>query len=199
MRTTMTISLLSTCAELFNLLVNPLENDYALSWHRDDVRAEASAEEEEIALGKDHHGVQWNAALYDDGQCSPRRTCMINLLLILSASRLPESSARFSLALSDPGRAVGQSLAGPIDAHARRTDSVSQERTDRLLQQQHRAQGTGASSPLETTMQSGDGAEARVFLTSQYNLEVKRRTLHGCYGSPPPGDTTRGPLVSFSS
>lgn len=25
----------------------------------------------------------------------------------------------------------------------------------------------------------------------KYNLQVKRRTLHGCYGSPPPGDTGR--------
>jgi len=25
----------------------------------------------------------------------------------------------------------------------------------------------------------------------KYNLKVKRRTLHGCYGSPPPGDTAR--------
>ena len=25
----------------------------------------------------------------------------------------------------------------------------------------------------------------------KYNLQVKRRTLHGCYGSPPPGNTDR--------
>lgn len=25
----------------------------------------------------------------------------------------------------------------------------------------------------------------------KYNPLVKRRTLHGCYGSPPPGDTAR--------
>ncbi len=25
----------------------------------------------------------------------------------------------------------------------------------------------------------------------KYNLSVKRRTLHGCYGCPPPGDTAR--------
>ncbi|KAF8141602.1 hypothetical protein EV363DRAFT_1308550, partial [Boletus edulis] len=34
--------------ELFNLLINPLNHDFALRWHRDDVR------------------VQWNTALYED-------------------------------------------------------------------------------------------------------------------------------------
>lgn len=52
--------------ELFNLLVNPLEKDYALSWHRDDVKANATPEEETEALKVKHNGIQWNAALYDD-------------------------------------------------------------------------------------------------------------------------------------
>jgi hypothetical protein len=51
---------------LFNLLVNPLKKDYALSWHRDDVKATATPEEEEAALKIEHHAIQWNAALYDD-------------------------------------------------------------------------------------------------------------------------------------
>lgn len=29
----------------------------------------------------------------------------------------------------------------------------------------------------------------------KYNLSVKRRTLHGCYGSPPPGDTSRARVI----
>jgi hypothetical protein len=37
-------------------------------------------------------------------------------------------------------------------------------------------------------------------LFQKYNLSVKRRTLHGCYGSPPLGDLTRGlPPVLFHS
>lgn len=52
--------------ELFNLLVNPLENDYALTWHRDAIRADASSAEEAAKLLIRHHGVQWNAALYAD-------------------------------------------------------------------------------------------------------------------------------------
>jgi len=53
-------------SELFNLLVNPLKKDYALSWHRDDVKASATPEEEEAALKIKHDAIQWNAALYDD-------------------------------------------------------------------------------------------------------------------------------------
>lgn len=52
--------------ELFNLLINPLEHDFALRWHRDDVRENATAEEEIVALGLWTHGVQWNTALYED-------------------------------------------------------------------------------------------------------------------------------------
>jgi hypothetical protein len=55
-------------SELFNLLVNPVEKDYALSWHRDDIKATASEGEEAEKLRIEHHGVQWNCCLYDDGQ-----------------------------------------------------------------------------------------------------------------------------------
>jgi hypothetical protein len=46
-------------AELFNLLINPLEHDFALRWHRDDVRENATAEEEVAALGLWTHGVSF--------------------------------------------------------------------------------------------------------------------------------------------
>ncbi|KAH7886680.1 hypothetical protein F5I97DRAFT_1028191 [Phlebopus sp. FC_14] len=52
--------------ELFNLLINPLEHDFALRWHRDDVKEDATAEEEVKALASWTHGVQWNTALYKD-------------------------------------------------------------------------------------------------------------------------------------
>lgn len=52
--------------ELFNLLVNPLEKDYALSWHRDDIKANATPEEEAEELKVKHYSIQWNTALYDD-------------------------------------------------------------------------------------------------------------------------------------
>ncbi|KAI0660185.1 hypothetical protein C8Q70DRAFT_80481 [Cubamyces menziesii] len=52
--------------ELFNLLINPTSNSFALRWHRDDVRENASEEEEREALSIWHHGTQWNTALRTD-------------------------------------------------------------------------------------------------------------------------------------
>ncbi|KAI3611441.1 phytanoyl-dioxygenase family protein [Moniliophthora roreri] len=43
--------------ELFNLLINPVSHDFALRWHRDDVRGDATEEEERKALGAWHSGV----------------------------------------------------------------------------------------------------------------------------------------------
>ncbi|KAF5378909.1 hypothetical protein D9757_008706 [Collybiopsis confluens] len=52
--------------ELFNLLINPLSQSFALRWHRDDVKETAPPEEERAALDVWHNGVQWNTALYED-------------------------------------------------------------------------------------------------------------------------------------
>ncbi|KIP04423.1 hypothetical protein PHLGIDRAFT_120730 [Phlebiopsis gigantea 11061_1 CR5-6] len=52
--------------ELFNMLINPTSHDFALRWHRDDVKETAGEEEERDALSKWHFGIQWNAALFDD-------------------------------------------------------------------------------------------------------------------------------------
>ena len=51
--------------ELYNLLVRP-ERDFELEWHRDDIPATASDEEELERLGKPAWSAQWNLALYDD-------------------------------------------------------------------------------------------------------------------------------------
>ncbi|KAI0085239.1 hypothetical protein BDY19DRAFT_896973 [Irpex rosettiformis] len=52
--------------ELFNMLINPTSHNFALRWHRDDVREDAIEEEEREALDKWHYGTQWNTALYRD-------------------------------------------------------------------------------------------------------------------------------------
>ncbi|KAF8582427.1 hypothetical protein K439DRAFT_1413370 [Ramaria rubella] len=52
--------------ELFNLLINPESHDFALRWHRDDIRESATEQEEREALEVSQYGVQWNTALYDD-------------------------------------------------------------------------------------------------------------------------------------
>lgn len=51
--------------ELYNMLVRP-DRDFSLRWHRDDISAEASPEEELERLNKPSHHAQWNLALYDD-------------------------------------------------------------------------------------------------------------------------------------
>lgn len=51
--------------ELYNLLVRP-DRDFELSWHRDDIPATATAEEELERLEQPAWSAQWNLALYDD-------------------------------------------------------------------------------------------------------------------------------------
>ncbi|KAH8816527.1 phytanoyl-CoA dioxygenase [Xylogone sp. PMI_703] len=51
--------------ELFNLLTRP-DRDFELTWHRDDIPATATAEEEMERLSKPAWHAQWNLALYDD-------------------------------------------------------------------------------------------------------------------------------------
>lgn len=51
--------------ELFNLLVRP-DADFALRWHRDDIPATATADEELARLRQPAYSAQWNLALYDD-------------------------------------------------------------------------------------------------------------------------------------
>jgi Phytanoyl-CoA dioxygenase (PhyH) len=53
-------------AELFNLLVNPSESDYELTWHRDAIPPETSDADEAEKLKIPHYGTQWNTALYDE-------------------------------------------------------------------------------------------------------------------------------------
>ncbi|KAL1923842.1 uncharacterized protein VTP21DRAFT_8822 [Calcarisporiella thermophila] len=52
--------------ELFNLLINPAQTDYQITWHRDAIVPEVSEEEEKEKLKIPHYGCQWNTALYDD-------------------------------------------------------------------------------------------------------------------------------------
>lgn len=51
--------------ELYNMLVRP-DKDFSLRWHRDDVSATATPEEELQRLRKPGYHAQWNLALYDD-------------------------------------------------------------------------------------------------------------------------------------
>ena len=51
--------------ELFNLLIRP-DRDFELQWHRDDIPATTTAEEEIVRLREPAWHAQWNLSLYDD-------------------------------------------------------------------------------------------------------------------------------------
>ncbi|ORY13851.1 hypothetical protein BCR34DRAFT_647881 [Clohesyomyces aquaticus] len=51
--------------ELYNMLVRP-DREFELRWHRDDIPASASPEEEMQRLGKPGWHAQWNLPLYED-------------------------------------------------------------------------------------------------------------------------------------
>lgn len=51
--------------ELFNMLVRP-EEDFELRWHRDDISADATADEEMDRLSRPAFHAQYNLALFDD-------------------------------------------------------------------------------------------------------------------------------------
>ena len=53
--------------ELVNMLINPTERGYELTWHRDTIKVTASIEEQEQQLALQTSSIQWNHALYDDG------------------------------------------------------------------------------------------------------------------------------------
>jgi hypothetical protein len=143
---------------LFNLLVNPLKKDYALSWHRDDVKATATPEEEEAALKIEHHAIQWNAALYDD-------ECL---------SAVPRSHSRIRTSAEREANLNGPMPGGQIIA-LKAGETVFYNNNIRK---------SSLRDTLLITVHVG-----------KYNLTKKRRTLHGCYGSPPAGDTTRARVI----
>lgn len=129
--------------ELFNLLVNPTNAAYALVWHRDDVKPTATPQEEIAALQKDYHGIQWNAALYDD-EC----------LSVVPKSHLRVSAPDEKKALLGDGE-----MPGGIKVKLKAGETVFYNNN--------------------------------ILHIGSYDPTTKRRTLHGCYGCPPPGDTSR--------
>ncbi|KAI9485369.1 MAG: hypothetical protein EXX96DRAFT_544870 [Benjaminiella poitrasii] len=78
--------------ELFNLLINPEDSDFDLTWHRDAIKAEASEEEEKAKLTIPHYGTQWNTALYDDA-------C---LYVVPKSHRRVRTEAERDITINDP-------------------------------------------------------------------------------------------------
>lgn len=55
-------------AGLLNLLIEPQEHEFQLSWHRDSIKSNVDEKEEleNLSAKAQHGGVQWNLALYPD-------------------------------------------------------------------------------------------------------------------------------------
>ncbi|KAH7319782.1 phytanoyl-CoA dioxygenase [Stachybotrys elegans] len=68
--------------ELFNMLVRP-ERDFELRWHRDDIPADAAAEEEAARLAEPAWHAQYNLALWEDE----------SLVLVPGSHRRPRTEA----------------------------------------------------------------------------------------------------------
>ncbi|KAI6108697.1 hypothetical protein EDD16DRAFT_1618420 [Pisolithus croceorrhizus] len=78
--------------ELFNLLINPLHHDFALRWHRDDVKEDATADEEVQALSAWKYGI-FDSALYED-------SC---LYIVPGSHRVPRTAEQRTLSITqDP-------------------------------------------------------------------------------------------------
>lgn len=92
--------------ELFNLLVRP-DTDFELRWHRDDIPATATPDEETARLAQPAFHAQWNLPLYDDA----------SLLVVPGSHARPRTPAEraagpFEAAL--PGQVVVALRAGDV-------------------------------------------------------------------------------------
>ncbi|KAA1470842.1 hypothetical protein DENSPDRAFT_836743 [Dentipellis sp. KUC8613] len=100
--------------ELFNMLINPTAHDFALRWHRDDVKETATAEEERDALAISYHGVQWNTALYDD-------SC---LYIVPGSHKVPRTAEQRAQSISSEPPADPMTMPGVMKVALKAGDSV---------------------------------------------------------------------------
>ncbi len=161
--------------ELFNLLIQPQSHAFALGWHRDDVSADVSAQEEERLLrDKPTYGIQWNAALYDD-RC---------LFLVPGTHKRVRTQEE-----------VEANKAAPPPA--RKVESVPSSATDPSNPPGATGTGTTAEegeddarwsidppSTLRVELKAGQTAfySQRILHRASYVPHTLRATLHGCYG-----------------
>lgn len=91
--------------ELFNMLIRP-DKDFELKWHRDDIPAEATAEEELERLNQPSWHVQYNLSLYADN----------SLIVVPGSHRRARTDIERAAGPYDelPGQQVVQMLRGDI-------------------------------------------------------------------------------------
>ncbi|WPJ66557.1 hypothetical protein SMAC4_03481 [Sordaria macrospora] len=96
--------------ELFNMLVRP-DKDFALSWHRDDIPATCSAEEEKerlVPATEARYHTQWNLSLVDND------TSLVLVPKSHTRARTDEERAADLFEPNMPGQLVVQLNAGDV-------------------------------------------------------------------------------------
>lgn len=154
-----------------------------------------SPDEEAERLQIKHFGVQFNAALYDDGRS---RAPLLTFNALADQLRRPSSCAECLLAvpgshsrIRTPAERTANLEGGPMPGA-----TIVSLKAGQTAFYVNNIVHKGKVCALVSL--SGWAAAASAVETDcprpphpQYNLQVKRRTLHGCYGNPPPGDTSR--------
>lgn len=140
--------------ELFNLLIQPEKYSFALGWHRDDVRADVTEEEEQIRLDAPTYGIQWNACLYDDD-------CLF--VVPGTHARIRDQEERKANAEIPP---VAKLFEGENDSGFDGAWEIDPPKT------------------LRVRLKAGQTAfySQRILHRASYLPSRHRATLHGCYG-----------------
>lgn len=148
--------------ELFNLLINPSSHRFALGWHRDDIRPDVSADEEQARLDTPTYGVQFNTALYDD-DC---------LFIVPGTQRRLRTPAEIQAnnAKAPPATLVGK--------------DGDQEKEQQSFAHDGAWQGVDPPNTLRVKLKPGQTAfySQRILHRASYLPSAKRATLHGCFG-----------------
>lgn len=156
-------------AELFNLLINPESAAFALTWHRDDIRPDVSADEEERTLRTPVGGVQWNAPLYADD-------CLF--IVPGSHSRLRTPAEVHANQAVPPPPVPLAALADGAPATGAGTGTGAATLFDGAWT------GVDPPSVLRVALEPGQVAfySQRLLHRASYLPTKPRQTLHGCYG-----------------
>ncbi|KAI8146148.1 hypothetical protein BJV82DRAFT_510318 [Fennellomyces sp. T-0311] len=141
--------------ELFNLLVNPEERDFDLTWHRDAVPAETAEDQEREKLTIPHYGTQWNTALYDD-EC---------LFVVPQSHRRVRTPEERSITINDP---KSHKMPGQLQVHLKPGQTVFYD--NNIL---HRAAYFCSSkrATLHASMGTIDGGHHRAATIFQHGLD----------------------------
>ncbi|OAG01336.1 uncharacterized protein CC84DRAFT_186505 [Paraphaeosphaeria sporulosa] len=157
--------------ELYNMLVRP-EEKFELRWHRDDIPASASDEDEVERLGKPGFHAQWNLALYDDA----------SLVVVPGSHKRARTAAERAAAPYEPhipGQLVVQLKAGEVVFYNNNIlhRGVYDPSKERMTL--HGSIGTtlGSAERARNVLQHGVGDWAKEYDFEDFESEMRERAL----------------------